>query len=281
MTTFTREVEAGQRFEFGKNWSSYLATLDDEQIAEAARSLSSMLGQDSLHGLTFIDVGCGSGLFSLAAARLGADRVHSFDFDPDSVGCARALRERFEFASDRWAIEEGSALDAEYLESLGTFDIVYSWGVLHHTGHMERALDNVSRLVAPQGALYISIYNDQGLQSRIWRMIKRIYNHLPASLRMPYVAAVIAPSELLSLWKSTVRLRPMAYVRSWTQYKRQRGMSRAHDLVDWVGGYPFEVASPERIFTFYRDRGFQLSELTTCGGGLGCNQFLFRRADEA
>jgi 2-polyprenyl-3-methyl-5-hydroxy-6-metoxy-1,4-benzoquinol methylase len=279
MTTFTHEIEAGERFAFGKNWSSYLDTLDEERIAEAVRSLSSVLGCDSLEGSTFVDVGCGSGLFSLAAARLGADRVHSLDFDPDSVRCARTLRERYGFNAKTWVVEEGSALDAVYLEALGTFDVVYSWGVLHHTGDMERALDNVGRLIAPGGALYISIYNDQGGQSGIWRVIKRTYNHLPGSLRMSYVAFVMAPVEVLAFIKTLVRLRPMDYVRTWTEYQRQRGMSRFHDLVDWVGGYPFEVATPERIFDFYRERGFELTKLTTCGGGLGCNQFLFRRAD--
>jgi 2-polyprenyl-6-hydroxyphenyl methylase/3-demethylubiquinone-9 3-methyltransferase len=51
-------------------------------------------------------------------------------------------------------------------------------------------------------------------------------------------------------------------------------MSRWHDLVDWVGGYPFEVAAPEFVFDFYRERGFSLIQMKTCGGGLGCNQFV-------
>lgn len=57
-------------------------------------------------------------------------------------------------------------------------------------------------------------------------------------------------------------------------------MSRWHDLVDWVGGYPFEVAKPEAVFGLYRDLGFRLSSLQTVGGGLGCNQFVFERDPE-
>jgi 2-polyprenyl-6-hydroxyphenyl methylase/3-demethylubiquinone-9 3-methyltransferase len=138
-------------------------------------------------------------------------------------------------------------------------------------------MDNVERLVASGGRLFISIYNDQGLRTRIWRCIKRTYNTLPASLRTPFVVAVMGPRELLSLAAQTAAGDPAGYVRGWTEYKRSRGMSRWHDLVDWVGGYPFEVAKPEEIFSFFRERGFTLVSLITAGGGLGCNQFVFER----
>ena len=55
-------------------------------------------------------------------------------------------------------------------------------------------------------------------------------------------------------------------------------MSFWQDLIDWVGGYPFEVSTPEQIFDFYRARGFTLPRLHTCGGSLGCNEFVFRKA---
>jgi 2-polyprenyl-3-methyl-5-hydroxy-6-metoxy-1,4-benzoquinol methylase len=268
------EIAAAERFEFGDNWRRFLSVLNEESIAEAERSLRSMLGVDDLRGRTFLDIGCGSGLFSLAATRLGAARVHSLDFDAASVACAMELRRRFA-ADYAWTIEQGSVLDEEYVERLGTWDIVYSWGVLHHTGDMQRALANAARPVAAGGRLFISIYNDQGVRSRIWRGIKRRYNAVPSRLQRPYAAAVMAPRELLSLGYATARLRPWDYVRSWTQYRRTRGMSRWHDIVDWVGGYPFEVARPEEIFAFYRDRGFELERLRTCGGGLGCNEFVF------
>jgi len=57
-------------------------------------------------------------------------------------------------------------------------------------------------------------------------------------------------------------------------YKRSRGMSKLWDIVDLLGGYPFEVARPEAVFDFFRSRGFQLEKLLT-DGGYGCNQSVF------
>jgi hypothetical protein len=81
----------------------------------------------------------------------------------------------------------------------------------------------------------------------------------------------------LAALKAVARGRPRDYVRGWTDYKSSRGMSRWHDLVDWVGGYPFEVARPEAVLDFVRERGFTLERLTTCGGKLGCNEYVFVR----
>src|SRR5499433_2543356 len=134
------EIARGERFEFGKNWIRFLEGVRDEQIFTAESSLKRMLEIDSLAGLSFLDIGSGSGLFSLAARRLGA-RVFSFDYDPASVACTAELRRRY-FPGDRdWKVEQGSALDRDYMTSLGEFDVVYSWGVLHHTGSMWKALD--------------------------------------------------------------------------------------------------------------------------------------------
>jgi 2-polyprenyl-6-hydroxyphenyl methylase/3-demethylubiquinone-9 3-methyltransferase len=271
------EVDRGDRFEFGDNWRRFLDVLDERRIAEAERSLRSMFGETDLRGKTFLDVGSGSGLFSLAAMRLGAARVRSFDFDEASVACTREVKRRFMPDADAWTIGPGDVLDEAFLSSLGTWDVVYSWGVLHHTGAMLDAFEHVARLVAPGGTLFISIYNDQGPRSRLWRMVKRGYNRVPARLRTAYAIIVMAPRELLSFGYATARLKPWRYVQTWTSYHRSRGMSRWHDLVDWVGGYPFEVAKPEEVFAFFRARGFRLERLTTCGGGLGCNEFVFVR----
>jgi len=158
------EVAAGERFEFGKNWARFLKSLNEDRVVKAQRSLENMLETGSLTGKTFLDIGSGSGLFSLAARRMKA-RVHSFDYDPQSVNCTRELKRKY-FPDDAdWQVEQGSVLDEGYLRGLGEFAVVYSWGVLHHTGKMWQALENAGHLVAPGGTLFISIYNDQGAPS--------------------------------------------------------------------------------------------------------------------
>lgn len=269
------EIAAGQRFAFGANWARFLDQLDPARIEAAEESLRRMLGVTHLQGRRMLDVGCGSGLFSLAARQLGA-QVHGFDYDPRSVACALELRRRYRPDDPDWQVEHGSVLDADYLQGLGQWDLVYAWGVLHHTGDLAAAMANVATLVADQGWLFIAIYNDQGRASRTWLRVKRAYNRLPPGLRW----LVLGPATL-RLWGPTL-LRDLLAGRplsSWRDYARTstRGMSPWRDVVDWVGGLPFEVATPEQVFRFYRARGFQLQELTT-SGGLGCNEFVFQRA---
>lgn len=272
LSTHAQEVVAGQRFEFGANWTRFLTVLNEDRVKEAEESLVAMLEIPGLAGLRFLDAGSGSGLFSLAARRLGA-QVHSFDFDPKSVACTKELRRRY-FADDaNWTIGEGSVLDVEFLRKLGQFDVVYSWGVLHHTGAMWAALANVVERVAPGGRLYISIYNDQPGPSGRWTRLKRLYNR-HKFLRFPLTVYTLIRQWTLPTLHDFRHGRPFW---TWRNYQRSRGMSAWHDVVDWIGGYPFEVAKPEEIFDFCRQRGFRLERLKTVAGGHGCNEYMFIR----
>lgn len=260
------------RFGFGKNWGQFLQNLQEHQILQAEQSLKNGLKKESLKGLTFLDIGSGSGLFSLAARRLGAS-VHSFDYDQDSVACTQSLKERFFAQAKDWVIEQGSVLDKNYLMQLGEFDIVYSWGVLHHTGAMYEAFENILSLIKPKGRLFIAIYNDQGRESRVWTKIKKAYNRYGL-----FVKGILALWTLVRQWTLTFVRDLFKHgnpLKTWNSYAKNRGMSPFYDLIDWVGGYPFEVAKPEQVFDFFHNKGFSLTYLTTCAGGLGCNEFGF------
>ena len=268
---FQAEIHGRKRFRFGQNWHNFLETINEEKILKAENSLKEKLCMESLQGKRFLDIGSGSGLFSLAARRLGAS-VHSFDYDPESVACAEELRTRFFNDDKQWLIEQGSALNADYITSLGKFDVVYSWGVLHHTGSMWKGLKNVLIPLATNGSLFIAIYNDQEYISNIWQKVKRTY--CSGLLGRAFIIAIYVPYTFIMDFIGN-GANPVRTWRFYRQYFRERGMSRWHDLIDWLGGYPFEVAKPEAIFHFYRQYGLQLVELKTCGGGLGCNEFVF------
>jgi 2-polyprenyl-6-hydroxyphenyl methylase/3-demethylubiquinone-9 3-methyltransferase len=272
------EVQRGDRFEFGRNWQRFLRGLSEERIAIAERSLSDYLGQERFDGLRFLDVGSGSGLFSLAARRLGAD-VASFDYDPHSVACTEELRRRYFPGDPRWTIAQGSVLDREFLAAIGPADIVYSWGVLHHTGAMAAAFANVERLVPVGGRLFIAVYNDLGDVTDKWWRVKRRYNNLPRPVRLPYALAIIGPSELRRLLGHLRRRELRGYLRTWSDYQRQsvRGMSRWHDWIDWIGGFPYERASVETVVDTFAARGFRLKKLVDRSSGYGCNEFVFGR----
>jgi 2-polyprenyl-3-methyl-5-hydroxy-6-metoxy-1,4-benzoquinol methylase len=276
------EFRLGRRFRFGKNWQRFLATIDESSIQEAERHLKEFLGVSSLINKRFLDVGSGSGLHSLVACRLGASVV-AFDYDPDSVEASLRLRSKFGFEEDTWKVEVGSVLDDHYLSSLGKFDIVYAWGVLHHTGAMWQALEKVQSLVKNSGRLYIAIYNDAGETSRLWLQRKRIYCGLPLALKLLYFLWVYTPIELgkmsvsKSLKKGRIDRLPKKFTKcpgQWKYYKKHRGMSRIHDMVDWIGGYPYEFAKAEALVSFCEKAGFQLEKLVR-NDGTGNHELVF------
>jgi 2-polyprenyl-3-methyl-5-hydroxy-6-metoxy-1,4-benzoquinol methylase len=266
------QLMSGERFEFGANWASFLDSVDDDRINKAVQSLDTMLQGKNYSGLTFLDAGSGSGLFSLAARKLGF-KVHSFDFDKKSVTCTRKLREMYYMNDPDWIIEEGSVLNANFLKPLGSFDVVYSWGVLHHTGHMWDALSNVDGLVKEDGKLFVAIYNDQRLESKVWLKVKQAYNANIAG-------KILVTTFFVCLYSIGYFFLDIFLLRNpfkrYKQYRQVRGMAMYTDWIDWIGGLPFEVASVEAIFNFYKKRNYTLVNLITTNRH-GCNQFVFKK----
>lgn len=259
-----------KRFSFGKNWLSFIEILDEDRINTAVESLKEMLEEDNLSGKTFLDIGCGSGLFSLAAVRLKA-KVFSFDYDKQSVACANKLKRKFNIDDNVWQIEYGSVLDSNYMSSLGSFDIVYSWGVLHHTGDMKTAIINAASKTSPGGKLFISIYNDQGIISLMWKAVKKTY--CSSYLGKIFITLIFVPMFFLSyvLVGIIKKGNPFYYFLS---YKKNRGMSVYHDLIDWLGGYPFETATAAQIERMLNKEGFEIKK-KKLSRRWGCNQFVF------
>jgi len=265
-----------ERYGFGKNWRSFLQHLDAQRIDIATTSMRDLLSVDDLAGLRFLDIGSGSGLFSLAAHRLGADVV-SFDYDIDSVECTRSVQRDHGHGRGTWSVLQGSVLDPDFMAGLGEFDLVYSWGVLHHTGDMDTAISLAARRVRPGGRLVLAIYNDQGFRSRVWLAIKRFYcrGKLPQLLVecifFPIFLAYGAANDLLHLrWPG----------RFMKEYVANRGMSVIHDWRDWLGGLPFEVATPAGLVNRPAEAGLATVRMRTTRG-LGCNEFVYQRLPPA
>jgi 2-polyprenyl-6-hydroxyphenyl methylase/3-demethylubiquinone-9 3-methyltransferase len=256
-------------FSFGANWRKYVKrALTPERLATARRSLADFLAPRKIEGKTFLDIGSGSGIFSYGALELGAARVVSFDVDPRSVACTRILRERAG-RPERWQVLHGSVLDDAFLATIEPAEIVYSWGVLHHTGAMWRALANAAAKVAPQGCLYTALYSRHE-KSEWWLGRKRLYNK-KGRFGKWLMRARLAFRALREAQLAGTGIR--AYLRS---YDSGRGMSFWRDVEDWLGGLPYEYASVDEVEDFLRPRGFALARVAR-DPLWGCNEFLFER----
>lgn len=271
-TNYILEKEAQKkRFDFGKNWKKFLEGVNNQHIENSKEKLLQGLEMKHLEGKSFLDVGSGSGLSSLSAKMSGA-HVFSFDYDEHSVFSTQYLKNKFFNEDPDWEIEKGSVIDKNYMESLGKFDIVYSWGVLHHTGHLKVALENVNQNVKKGGYLFIAIYNDQGVRSRIWKRLKKTYVNFKMT-RPLFIALGYFLFWFPQFVKGIVTGKPFFQ----KDYKKKRGMSLHHDIVDWMGGYPFEVATRENIINLYENKGYKLKKLISCGKKLGCNEYVFKK----
>lgn len=261
-------------FEFGANWADFARDIDDARIESAERCLHDLVG-GNLKGCSFLDIGCGSGLSALAAIRLGASRVRAVDLDEKSVATTRTLLAQYAPEAD-WVAETASVFDLEPSQD-GYYDMVHSWGVLHHTGDMVLAIWRASRLVRLGGRFVFAIYQ-RTPSCDFWRWEKRYYHQAPswtASLircvyKTVFVMALIA-----------TRRNPARYIRD---YRCNRGMRWSNDVHDWLGGYPYESASEEEIDAIMTKFGFiresaNLLQRSLGILGSGCNEYVYRRVE--
>jgi 2-polyprenyl-3-methyl-5-hydroxy-6-metoxy-1,4-benzoquinol methylase len=267
-------------FEFGRNWRRLVARIDEERVAAAVHDIATFMGRESLRGLSFLDIGCGSGLSSLAAYRLGARPIHSVDIDPVNIENVREVRRKFGVPEDAaWTATVASIVNADDAQRLPRSDVVYAWGVLHHTGDLWNALENSATLVRPGGYLYLMLYRD-ALLAPAWKTIKRLYVASPGVIqflaRNAFAALLVA--AMLAKGRNPLQVIP-AYGKS------SRGMSWYVDVTDWMGGYPFEYVSAERVIAFAEARGFSLRNLHPLISrrpigllGTGNYRYLFQRA---
>jgi 2-polyprenyl-6-hydroxyphenyl methylase/3-demethylubiquinone-9 3-methyltransferase len=271
--SFQQKIEEGKRFEFGNNWQSFLSVLDEERIKDAQKSFCDFLGEKDLTGKSFLDIGSGSGLSSLVARRLGA-KVHSFDYDANSVACTKELKRHYFNDDSLWQIEKGSVLDRKYIEGLGQFDICHAYGVLHHTGNLWQALYNAQLAVSEGGLLFVAIYNDQGIISSCWRLVKKAYcsgKLFKAILTVIFYFFFFCGGLFIDIGHFANPLK------RYKDHKRMRGMSLIHDWKDWLGGYPFETVSPSKFISFFENIGYKLNNFKSAHIGFGNNQYLFEK----
>ncbi len=252
-------------FKFGDNWVSFSRQLDQPRIDDAIQSLNSLFGVDTLMGRSFLDIGSGSGLFSIAAAKLGCDPVAGIDVDPVSVQVSQENVARWLGSPVNIFFRHASVLNTQQLAELGNFDVVYSWGVLHHTGSMDEAIRNAAQLVKPGGRFMIAIYN-RHWSSGAWWVIKWLYNHA-GRLGQKLLVWIFTPIIFVAKWLATFK----------NPLKMRRGMDFMHNIVDWVGGYPYEYASMDEMIRFLNGLGFEVLEARPANTPIGCNEFICKR----
>ena len=239
-------------FSFGKNWRSFVDTVSEDTVARARRDIEEWLGVETVAGKTVLDIGSGSGIHSLCYFLLGAKEIVSFDLDPFSVESTRLLWQRAGGPSN-WHVTQGSILDPDFVAGLAKHDIVYSWGVLHHTGAMWKALDVAASLVKDGGRFWIAIYVKTPEYPQ-QLALKQSYNRASK-----FGKKVLEWKEIYKIMKARwhAGLNPLA----WNE-KKGRGMDIYHDIKDWLGGLPYEVASKEEVVDFCRERGFLVEKIS-------------------
>jgi len=251
-------------FDFGKNWQAYSKNaLNATKLDASKADLERLVGLDKIKGKTFLDIGSGSGIHAIAAKTLGAEKVIGFDISAESIQAAQGNANRFNNQGNITFYRHSILSDA--YKKFGTFDIVYSWGVLHHTGDMWRAIHNSMDLVNKNGLFVIAIYNKHW-SSPAWRFIKYIYNVVPKLIKKVMIFFfywIILVAKFLVTFKNP--------------FRKKRGMNFYYDVIDWVGGYPYEYASKTEVENFFNINNFTLIKYLKPQVPTGCGEFVFQK----
>lgn len=266
-------IQKELRFEFGKNWQSFLAHhMDENRLAVSMQHMLDFTGLASLNGLRMLDIGSGSGLHSLAAIKAGAKEVVSFDYDQHSVLATQQLWKQAGSPAN-WRITQGSVLDENFIKSLGTFDIVYCWGVLHHTGQMDLALTTSLQTIAPNGLYYFALYDSDWSPEppEFWLDLKQKYVKSGIIKRRLY--------DLWYIWRFYLKKNPLNlsdFLKKKREYNKHRGMDIIHDIRDWMGGWPMEYSRFPEILQLLDKNGFEYKKSKM---GQIVTEYLFTKKD--
>ena len=265
--------DGDSHFAFGKNWASYAALIDETAIEELQKGLLKLVPREGFQGSSFLDIGCGSGLHTLAAARLGVSRIMATDIDPDSIGTTKAVLSSHKMDVP-WQAEQISVFDLEP-SCQGKFDIVYSWGVLHHTGDMWEATKRASALVAPNELFVFALYGATPMDA-FWQIEKRWY-----SRASPFAQRLARGCYIAAYQVAHIRARQGSFRDFIANYRSSRGMDFYHNVHDWLGGYPYQTALAREVDSQMTALGFKaervLAQPMTRGlFGSSCNEYVYR-----
>ena len=258
-----------KHFKFGENWKNFSNLIDNNRLKEAVTSLKKLTNKKSLNNLSFLDIGCGSGLSSLAAIQLNCKKIYAIDQDEQSIKTTKKVLQKSRFKKVK--VEKK---DLFTLNEKEKFDIVYSWGVLHHTGNMLEAIKKSTKMVSKNGMLILALYKKTKL-CNLWKIEKYIYKSSPKVIQN------FIKNLFIFLFKLAMILKRKNFSNYINDYKTKRGMDFYHDVHDWLGGYPYESISIEEIskimdkFGYKMIRSFQVKKQIGFFG-TGCDEYVFK-----
>jgi 2-polyprenyl-6-hydroxyphenyl methylase/3-demethylubiquinone-9 3-methyltransferase len=276
-----------ERFDFGENWKNYNKKyLTEDKIRQANEAFIKFTEIQTLKELTVVDIGCGSGIHSLNFSRMNPKLLLSFDYDYKSVEATNYLKEVHK--NKNWDVKQGSILDEKFLLRMPQFDLVYAWGVLHHTGNVWLAIKNSCDLVSEGGILYLALYSSDvkmlNRESTYWLKVKKKYNQSGFIVKRLIELSFISREKSLSalnflrvLIKSLVS-RQKNKTKFFSRQKRYRGMSYLIDVRDWLGGWPMEYVSDDAVIELISSKNFVLKKIKK---GEACTEFLFKKGSGA